>query len=39
MGYMREAGVERLARDARILAIGGGTTEIMKELIARQMGL
>ncbi|XOZ33028.1 acyl-CoA dehydrogenase family protein [Halomonadaceae bacterium KBTZ08] len=39
MGYMREAVVERLARDARILAIGGGTTEIMKELIARQMGL
>ena len=39
MGYMREAGVERLARDARILAIGGGTTEIMKELIAKQMGL
>ena len=39
MGYMREASVERLARDARILAIGGGTTEVMKELIARQMGL
>jgi len=39
MGYMREARVERLARDARILAIGGGTTEIMKELIAKQMGL
>lgn len=39
MGYMREAGVERLSRDARILAIGGGTSEIMKELIAKQMGL
>ncbi|MDX1587543.1 MAG: acyl-CoA dehydrogenase family protein [Oleiphilaceae bacterium] len=39
MGYMREARVERLARDARLLAIGGGTTEIMKELIAKQMGL
>jgi len=39
MGYMREAGVERLARDARILAIGGGTTEVMKELIAKQMKL
>lgn len=39
MGYMREAVVERLARDARILAIGGGTTEIMKELIAKQMKL
>ena len=39
MGYMREAGVERLARDVRILAIGGGTTEVMKELIAKQMKL
>ncbi|TVP54310.1 MAG: acyl-CoA dehydrogenase [Halomonadaceae bacterium] len=39
MGYMREARVERLARDARLLAIGGGTTEIMKELISKQMGL
>ncbi|MAL97327.1 acyl-CoA dehydrogenase family protein [Hydrocarboniclastica marina] len=39
MGYMREAMVERLSRDARLLAIGGGTTEIMKELIAKQMGL
>lgn len=39
MGYMREARVERLARDARLLSIGGGTTEIMKELIAKQMGL
>ncbi len=39
MGYMREAQVERLARDARLLAIGGGTTEIMKELIAKQMKL
>ena len=36
---MREARVERLARDARLLAIGGGTTEIMKELIAKQMKL
>lgn len=39
MGYMRESIVERLYRDARILSIGGGTTEIMKELIAKQMGL
>jgi acyl-CoA dehydrogenase len=39
MGYMRESVVERLSRDARILAIGGGTTEIMKEMIAKQMGL
>ncbi len=39
MGYMRESVVERLYRDARILSIGGGTTEIMKEIIARQMGI
>jgi acyl-CoA dehydrogenase len=34
-GYMRETRVERLSRDARLLAIGGGTTEIMNEIIAR----
>jgi acyl-CoA dehydrogenase len=39
MGYMRESLVERLYRDARILSIGGGTREIMNEIIARQMGL
>ncbi len=39
MGYMRETVVERLYRDARILSIGGGTKEIMKEIIAKQMGL
>lgn len=39
MGYMRGTVVERLYRDSRILPIGGGTTEIMKELIAKQMGL
>ncbi|HEX2572465.1 MAG TPA: acyl-CoA dehydrogenase family protein [Polyangia bacterium] len=38
MGYMRETLVERLSRDARILPIGGGTQEIMKEIIARNMG-
>lgn len=39
MGYMRETVVERLARDARLLPIGGGTEEIMNELIARGLGL
>jgi acyl-CoA dehydrogenase len=33
-GYMRDFMVERLYRDNRILSIGGGTTEIMKEIIA-----
>lgn len=37
MGYMRENYVERLSRDARLLHIGGGTTEIMKEIISRQI--
>jgi acyl-CoA dehydrogenase len=32
-GYMREYLVERLYRDNRILSIGGGTQEIMKEII------
>ncbi|MBX2801214.1 MAG: acyl-CoA dehydrogenase family protein [Myxococcales bacterium] len=35
MGYMRETMVERFARDARLLPIGGGTQEIMNEVIAR----
>ena len=38
MGYMRETLVERLSRDARLLPIGGGTQEIMKEIIAKQLG-
>jgi acyl-CoA dehydrogenase len=36
-GYMREYLVERLYRDNRILSIGGGTTEIMKEIIAKRI--
>lgn len=39
MGYMRESLVERLYRDNRILSIGGGTHEIMNEIIAKQIGL
>lgn len=39
MGYMRESLVERLYRDCRILSIGGGTHEIMNEIIAKQLGL
>ncbi|RMG06549.1 MAG: acyl-CoA dehydrogenase [Planctomycetota bacterium] len=37
MGYMRESLVERLSRDARLLSIGGGTTEIMNEIIAKAL--
>ena len=38
-GYMREYGVERAVRDARLGPIGGGTDEIMKEIIGKTMGL
>jgi acyl-CoA dehydrogenase len=34
-GYMREYIVERLYRDARLYPIGGGTREIMNEIIAK----
>jgi acyl-CoA dehydrogenase len=37
-GYMREYLVERLYRDARLYPIGGGTREIMNEVIARFEG-
>ncbi|MFZ9297524.1 MAG: acyl-CoA dehydrogenase family protein [Hylemonella sp.] len=36
MGYIRETAVERLWRDARILAIGGGATEVMLEEVAKR---
>lgn len=39
MGFMRESLVERLYRDNRILSIGGGTYEIMNEVIAKQLEL
>ncbi|MDE2150689.1 MAG: hypothetical protein KGJ55_12860, partial [Gammaproteobacteria bacterium] len=32
------AKVERIFRETKVLSIGGGTTEIMKELAARQLG-
>ena len=36
-GYMREAAIERMVRDARVLAIGGGATEVMLEEVAKRM--
>ena len=36
-GYAREYVVERIYRDVRLLAIGGGTTEIMKEVAWKMM--
>jgi acyl-CoA dehydrogenase len=37
-GYMRETVVERLFRDARLYPIGGGTREIMNEIIGKVEG-
>jgi len=38
MGYMRGTRVERLYREVKVVMIGGGTEEIMKDLAAKQMG-
>jgi acyl-CoA dehydrogenase len=38
-GYMVEYDIERAARDARLGPIGGGTDEIMKEILGRSLGL
>jgi acyl-CoA dehydrogenase len=36
MGYMRGTVIERLWRDARVLAIGGGATEVMLDEVAKR---
>jgi acyl-CoA dehydrogenase len=36
MGYIRETAIERLWRDARVLAIGGGATEVMLDEAAKR---
>ena len=36
MGYIRETAIERLWRDARVLAIGGGATEVMLDEVAKR---
>jgi alkylation response protein AidB-like acyl-CoA dehydrogenase len=38
-GYTREYGIERAVRDARLGPIGGGTDEVMKEIIGKTLGL
>ncbi len=38
-GYMEEYDISRAMRDVRLLTIGGGTSEIMKEIIAKWHGL
>ncbi|MGY6568102.1 MAG: acyl-CoA dehydrogenase family protein [Salinarimonas sp.] len=36
-GYMRESEIERMVRDARVQAIGGGATEVMLEEVAKRL--
>ncbi len=38
-GYMREYEIERFFRDLRINSIGGGTSEVLKEIVGKMMGL
>ncbi|MEL6216411.1 MAG: acyl-CoA dehydrogenase family protein, partial [Pseudomonadota bacterium] len=38
-GYMDEYRVSRRWRDIRLMTIGGGTTEVMREMLARQLGI
>ena len=39
MGYMRGSRVERIYREVRVNAIGGGSEEIMRDLASRQYGV
>jgi acyl-CoA dehydrogenase len=39
MGFMRGTACERVYREVKVMMIGGGTEEIMKELASRQLGL
>ena len=39
MGYVRGTQSERIYREVKVMMIGGGAEEIMKELAARQLGL
>jgi acyl-CoA dehydrogenase len=38
-GYMMEYPIQRIWRDARIQTIGGGTTQIMNEILTKQLGI
>ncbi len=39
MGYMRGSACERIYREVKVMTIGGGAEEIMKELAARQLNI
>lgn len=38
-GYLRGCAVERIYREVKVMAIGGGSEEIMRDLAVKQMGL
>ncbi len=38
-GYMAEYEISRAWRDTRLITIGGGTSEIMREILAKLQGL
>jgi acyl-CoA dehydrogenase len=38
-GFIRGHRVERIYREVRVMAIGGGSEEIMRDLAARQLGV
>ena len=37
MGFMRGSAIERMSRDARVQAIGGGATEVMLDEVAKRL--
>ena len=39
MGFMEETRVARVYRDVKILTIGGGTSEVMRSIIAKDLGI
>ena len=39
MGFMRGTRVERIYREVKVMMIGGGSEEIMKDLASRQLGI
>lgn len=39
MGFMNETPISRLFRDARVASIGGGTDEVMLEIISKNLGM
>ena len=38
-GYLRGHSVERIYREVKLMAIGGGSAKILRDLAVRQMGL